>query len=264
MKEHLRLTIEELSCRMMRLEIEMHDLGETIDLLRHLDDPTEEIMLPATVSSQEAQAFSDKMCKHMSLPPEGSGAVSTPAGQTVPPSPPAASTSRARPGPKPMRIGKRFKGVVRHARKRGTVYEAMYWDPKEKRSRHGGLFDNELDAAMAVAKAIGDKDEIQRLASLIEQQENNPDRPAPKHRKRKAEGRRQLVARAKPKTEDRGQKTEDGEQQESELASMGGLPPAGRVAVAWQCRGCGHNHLQAERPKVCENCFVNHGFSEIK
>jgi hypothetical protein len=81
---------------------------------------------------------------------------------------------KADPIKKPKRkVGKKksrkskYKGVIIMENANGTVrFRANYWDAKKKKTKHLGAFDNELEAASAVERALGNTEEADRLFLL--------------------------------------------------------------------------------------------------
>jgi len=232
---------------------------------------------------------SGTLADHGIKPPRGGSSQSN---ICKPPGPvPAPAEDKGARSPLPPRKGKRFKGVMKMASGR---YQATCWDPKACKTLHLGTFTDEIEAALAVAERLGDKVEIERFEELVrqktdeaEQKENNPDRTKDREQKtgdkeRKVkDGKRGMCKGvgacrrhnySKPHVRRRkgavslalGLVAQDAGPLQSELASMGGLPPAGHVASAWVCNNCGHQHLKAEKPKVCEKCFKGGVFHEIK
>jgi rubrerythrin len=65
-------------------------------------------------------------------------------------------------------------------------------------------------------------------------------------------------------TADKSQISESGDPPQSELVNMGGLLKANVTACAWQCRKCGHHHLQELIPENCANCNSDEGFRKIE
>ncbi len=82
-------------------------------------------------------------------------------------------------GPGPKNRKSEFRGVTPVLAYGETRYRATAWDREERRCISLGTFDEELEAAVAVAKYLHDGPEIQRISDLIEQKENNPDREKP-------------------------------------------------------------------------------------
>ena len=182
--------------------------------------------------------------------------------EILPPGPmPAPAADKGTKSPLRLQKGKRFKGVSIHKSRCGRPphYHATCCDPKTHKTLYLGRFNDELDAAMAVAKKLGDPAEIQRISDMIEQCENNPDRMKDGEQK----DEEQKTEDGRQRTKNGGRKV-DADPPQSELASMGGLPPAGHVASVWVCHECGHHHLIAKPPKVCEKCFKGVIFHEIR
>jgi hypothetical protein len=206
MKEYVRLTIEELKVSLGFMEKLEAEIKQSIRVLLELEG-VPMVTLPPSIISPGA------------LPPSDGGTVSVPAGQTIPPlahvtpKPEPKARSKSKPGPKPRsepgHEPKANAGKSRRGRKNPfSQYEGVYngghyADGRPKylaglwangKNKHLGSFAIEEEAAAAVQRAKGNKIEAKRLselaqqkaADMIEQQENNPDRPA--GGRRKAEG----------------------------------------------------------------------------
>ena len=240
---------------------------------------------------------SGTLADHGIKPPRGGSSQSN---ICKPPGPvPEPAEDKGARSPLPPRKGKRFKGVMKTASGR---YQAICWDSKACKTLHLGTFTDEIEAALAVAERLGDKVEIERFEELvrqkadeIEQKENNPDRTkdrATEDRKHKTEDRERKMKDGKrdmrkgvgacrrhnysrphkgamkkdfkSATADKSQISESGDPPQSELVNMGGLLKANVTACAWQCRKCGHQHLQELIPENCANCNSNEGFRKIE
>ena len=58
----------------------------------------------------------------------------------------------------------KYKGVITVLHTDGSItYRANYWDAVGKKTKHEGTYDNELEAASAVQKALGNGEEAQGL-----------------------------------------------------------------------------------------------------
>jgi hypothetical protein len=198
MKEYVRLTIEELKVSLGFMEKLEAEINQSIRVLLELEG-VPMVTLPPSIISPGA------------LPPSDGGTVSVPAGQTIPPlahvtpKPEPKARSKSKPGPKPRsepgHEPKANAGKSRRGRKNPfSQYEGVYngghyADGRPKylaglwangKNKHLGSFAIEEEAAAAVQRAKGNKIEAKRLselaqqkaADMIEQQENNPDRPA--------------------------------------------------------------------------------------
>lgn len=151
MKEYVRLTIEEIGLRRAALEHELEGLRETEGVLRRIGDEPVERATDKTLRPRKTRAVvqtsdrpgSQKGSRHVGKPGKFKGVVP----------------------------------VVSHLPDGPTRYRASYWDGTAKKNLSAGTFTDELEAAMAVAKGMGDKSEIQRISDLIKQRQNNPTKP---------------------------------------------------------------------------------------
>ncbi|MBN2312346.1 MAG: hypothetical protein JXM79_00360 [Sedimentisphaerales bacterium] len=75
----------------------------------------------------------------------------------------------------------KYKGVTKGQKK---PYRASWWDGPAKKNRRIGEYEIEERAAAEAAKARGEMDLYRELMAIIEQIENNPDRPDVKPPKR--------------------------------------------------------------------------------
>ena len=293
MKEHIQLTIKELSLRRSAIEQELDELRRTEEVIRRLDDEPDEPMSldpsPAKIAplgnrpdpapnpvppkkeniphhrgskkthykgvkiskpladgtlKYEAQTRENGRYKYLGIftseelaaaavaeaegnPAEaerlrrlGTPKETKPAGRRVTP-----ATKQGHKAPRPLRPGQRFKGVKPAPQKDGsTKYRTTYWDGDKGKNMTAGTFEDEIDAAMAVAVRLKDKAEIGRIKSLvqqkadqIEQKENNPDRPP------------------------RRQADRDEEQLD-------------KTPQIWECENCFKQYIQTEPPVKCLEC----------
>lgn len=177
MKEHVRLTLDEIGLRRAALEHELGELSATEAVLRRIgDEPAEPdkgaspVITPAT--AEHALAAAREMAQRMS---EAAIDIRVPRGEAPRPQ----SVQPAAPSPKPpdntrtagrrlppIKAGHCFRGVaVRTTRDGRKRFRANFWDGSHNLSL--GTFDDELDAAMAFAQALGDPAEIERIQGLI-------------------------------------------------------------------------------------------------
>jgi len=197
MKDYVRLTIEELALRRAALEHQMDDIRRAEELLRTMEDDPGVLAAPLT-SVEQADAITQKLRVEMSGPIQPPAEILSPALMTEQdiPSPErrrgplkmkTAIQSSGRPGSQKgsrhiIKPGK-FKGVVpviSHLPGGPTKYRANYWDGQAKKNQSLGTFTDMLEAAMAVAKRLSDKSEIQRISDLIKQRDNNSAKPPKK------------------------------------------------------------------------------------
>lgn len=139
--------------------------------------------------------------------------------------------------PKPGKL----KGVTEVKYKKGpSKYRACYWDGPNKKNVKIGIFDSDLEAALAVAKQLSDAAEVQRLGDLMEQKENNPNRPGSKAPVRK-DGQHKYPHK---------QKT---------AVPPVDKPPGEKIETYYQCDNC---HIEYQtKPNSCIQC---HGASFTK
>ena len=197
MKEYVRLTIEELALRRAALEHQMDDIRRAEELLRTMEDDPGVLAAPLT-SVEQADDIAQKLRVEMGGPIRPPAEILPPALVTEQDAPAtgrrrqprkvrAAVQSSSRPGSRKgsrhvVKPGK-FKGVVpviSHLPGGPTRYRASCWDGQAKKNQSLGTFTDDLEAAMAVAKRLGDKSEIQRISDLIAQRDNKPAQPPKK------------------------------------------------------------------------------------
>jgi len=281
MNDYLRLTIDDLKKRRAAACVgctKVKGLDDTVDLLTSLNneaDPPREIdsgtllgcdgsSVPLTPVQEDARIEALAMARAFSCASAGENSPEIIPG--------AGSLGPVKPAGRGTRYGKRspYKGVkVGKPKQDGSPrYEAQVYEPKTRRNKYLGSFDNELEAALASAKCGDDAGEIERIEKLIRQQaENNPNRPGAKTAEPPLPGARTLRPGLKhnyPKKRNKtGSANEQGRIAPIDPAGQPGPAPV-HVDLTWECNRCARQIVSAERPKLCAHCLRDWGFTAIK
>lgn len=286
MIDELRLTIDDLKSRRNVLAAIVEKLDEAIVFLQRIFAAESDGPAPAQVPPSEPPPDISTIGKTKQIADD----IRHDLQREYPPVPHVilreADTPKKTPGTKGH--FSQYKGVSDGGVRKDGIqrYKATVF--LDKKNKTLGTFLIEEEAAAAVQDALGNKAAVnrfqaiskQKTADQAEQKENNPDRTPPKKReignKKPQMGPRKGVGAGRPHNYSKPRQTRAAKKmrlqiaqgadppEQSELASMGGLPPASHAARCWVCSKCGAQDLQKKEPKVCRVCFEYHGFHEIK